>query len=497
MSFMGRGLGPPAPVGVQGAKPSGLFGPGSSLWLLRHDLRLAGRDLRSAGGRKRRALGIILVTSLVLLHLIGFTTAPMLARLHDEHRTELLLTGSFALAGVFTLFLSKAISEATDALFQRGDLDLLLSSPIPMRRVLTTRLAAIAVTAAFLPIVLVVPVLNGMVLRGRFEWAGGYAVLASLSLAAAAAGAAVTFGLLASVGPRWTRIAARALATVFGAFSFFATQARVVVPAGIRARVWEALVPTDSATAVGPQWWPARAVLGDALPIFALAVLALAAVVLVSWALGQAYGSGVMSNLAVPRAANAAGVQRRFGGSLFSVLVRKEWRLLVRHPGLGAQVFYQFVFLVPGAVALMNLGETGWHSAAGVVFLTAMMTGRITKILVAGPFEADQAAALAVTSPVAPGPVFRAKVLVTSLVLAVVGGLPVVAIGLKMPAAFPAACIASAAAASTRMWLAVSRPKQLRRAGMQGRLQPSTDGLLGVMIDIGWGVLGAVLTLFL
>jgi hypothetical protein len=124
-----------------------------------------------------------------------------------------------------------------------------------------------------------------------------------------------------------------------------------------------------------------------------------------------------------------------------------------------------------------------------------MMTGRITKILVAGPFEADQAAALAVTSPVAAGLVVRAKIVVTVLALAVVGGLPVVAIGLKLAPAFPATCVASALAAATRMWLAISRPKQLRRAGLQGRLPASTDGLLGVMIDIGWGTVGALLTL--
>jgi hypothetical protein len=289
-------------------------------------------------------------------------------------------------------------------------------------------------------------------------------------------------------------VAARALATLFGAMSFFATQAHVVVPEGIRSKIWHALLPADGA-ADGPQWWPARAAFGDPFPMLALAAIALASVLGVSAALGQAYGSGVMSNLAVPRAAQGAGVQRRFGGGLFAVLVRKEWRLLVRHPGLGAQVFYQFVFLVPGAVALMNLGDAGRHAAGGVVFLTAMMTGRITKILVAGPFEADQAAALAVTSPVAARLVFRAKALVTVAALAVVGGLPVVAIGLKMPGALPAACLACAAAASTRMALALSRPKQLRRAGLQGRLQPSTDGLLGVIIDIGWGVFGAVLTI--
>src|SRR5271168_3974436 len=210
MSLYIGGLGPQAPAGSRGRAP-GLLTPGSVLWLLGHDLRLAGRGLRSGGGRKARVVGIVLLTTMVLLHLIGFAAAPALARLHDSYRSEALLTGSIALAGAFTLFLSKAISEATEALFQRGDLDLLLSSPMPMQRVLTTRLLAIAVIAGFLPILLVVPLVNGMMLRGQFAWIGAYPVLASLSLGAAAAGSAMTFGLLQVVGARWTRLFARAL----------------------------------------------------------------------------------------------------------------------------------------------------------------------------------------------------------------------------------------------------------------------------------------------
>jgi ABC-2 type transport system permease protein len=474
----------------------GLLAPGSTIWLLRHDLRLAGRDLRSAGGRQRRTVGIILLSTIVLLHLVGFAAAPALARLHDTYRTEALLTASFALAGMFTLFLSKSISEATDALFQRGDLDLLMSSPLPVRRVLTTRLLAIAVIAGFLPLLLLLPLVDGMLLRGEFAWIGAYPVLLSLCLLAASIGSGITFGLLRWVGPRWTRLAARALATLFGAMSFFATQARVVVPEDARMRVWQALIPPPGTIPTGPQWWPARAALGDLLPILALCVVGASGVMFVSAALGQAYGTGVLSNLALSRAARPAGPERRFAAGVFAALVRKEWRLLARHPGLGAQVFYQFVFLVPGAVALMNTDNAGWHSPAGVVFLTAMMTGRITKILLAGPFESDQAEALAVTAPVPPRLVWRAKMLVTLAALAVVGGLPVLAIGWRLPAAFPPACAASAAAAATRIWLAIGRPRQLRRGGLRGRLPASTDGLLGVMIDIGWGTFGAVLTLF-
>jgi ABC-2 type transport system permease protein len=463
------------------------------LWLIRHDLRLAGRDLRAASRRQRRTVGAVLLAVVVLLHPLGFAMAPMLARLHDADRARALLVGSFALTGAFALFLSKAISEATDALFQRGDLDLLLSSPLPMRRVLTSRLLAIAVNAGFLPLLLVVPLVNGMVLRGEFAWIGVYPVLASLSLVAAAAGAGITFGLLATIGPRWTRLAARALATLFGALSFFATQARLVVPDGPRARLWDALLP--GAAPAGPQWWPARAAMGDPWPVLALAAIAVAAVAAVSAALGQAYGAGVMRNLAVPRRPRAAGVARRFADAPFAALLRKEARLLLRHPGLGAQLFYQFIFLVPGALALMNIGDAARPATAGVVFLTAMMTGRITRVVVAGPFEADQAAALALGSPTARGLVLRAKLVVTVAALAVVGGLPIVAIGLKLAPAFPAALIAGTAAAATRMWLAIGQPAQARPRALRQRVQASTDGLLGAMLDIGWGGCGALLTL--
>jgi ABC-2 type transport system permease protein len=418
--------------------------------------------------------------------------------LHDTARADLLLTGSIAMGGAFTLFLSKAISESVEALYQRGDLDLLLSSPIPMRRVLTTRLLAIAVIAGFLPILLIVPLVNGMVLHGEFAWAGAYPVLASLALTASAAGAGMTFGLLAWVGPRWTRFAARAMATLFGALSFLTTQAKFLVPDHARIAAWHALRPDQ--VAHGLQWWPARAVLGEKMPMLALAVLGIGAMLLASAALGQVYGAGVMNTLAVARAPGGAAIGRRFRGGVFAALLAKEWRLLLRHPGLGAQVFYQFVFLVPGAIALMRMGAQTPGSGGmpgGVVFLTALMTGRIAKILVAGPYEADHAAGLAATSPVDMRLVARAKLAVSLVALGVVGGLPLVAIATRLPHAFAAACLACSGAAATRLWFAARGKKTLKKAGMRGRLSFTSDGLLGAMMDIGWGVGGAVLCLFI
>ena len=455
--------------------------------------------MRAAGKGRSFTVAAILGTTVVLLHLIGFLAAPLLAHLHETARGDLLLTGSIAMGGAFTLFLSKAISESIDALYQRGDLDLLLSSPIPMRRVLTTRLLAIAVIAGFLPILLIVPLVDGMVLRGQFAWAGTYPVLASLALTASAAGAGITFGLLAWVGPRWTRFAARAMATLFGALSFLSTQAKFLVPDHARMAAWHALRPDQ--VPHGLQWWPARAVLGEAMPMAVLGVMGVGAVVLASAALGQVYGAGVLNGGARVVRARGGDLAGRFGGGAFAAVLAKEWRLLARHPGLAAQVFYQFVFLVPGAIALMRMGSAVSHapggSPAGVVFLTALMTGRIAKILVAGPYEGDHAAGLAATSPVDARVIARAKLAVSVGALAVIGGLPLVAIGIGLPHALPAACLACGGAASTRLWLAASGRKVLKKAGMRGRLTMTSDGLLGVMIDLGWGIGGAVLSMLI
>ena len=207
---------------------------------------------------------------------------------------------------------------------------------------------------------------------------------------------------------------ARALATLFGAASFLFTQVRFLVPDATRAAIWQAMAPTAAGGGPpgryggrrGPCWArPADA--GAGRP-------------------RRGRGDGgqrrTRPGLCQRRAGAsgggarhaAGGVAGRFGGGPFTALLRKEALLLLRHPGLAAQLFYQFVFLVPGVIALMRRGRAGGiQTPAGVVFLTAMMTGRIARIIAVGPFEADQAEALAATAPVASRRVVSAKLLVT------------------------------------------------------------------------------------
>ncbi len=481
-----------------------IAGPGSTLWLIGHDLRLTARDMRATGAGRRTAFVTVLGSVIVILHVMGFLAAPVLARLNHgcgaaaaPHAScgDALLTFTVILSGAFTLFVSKAITEATDSLHQRADLDLLLTSPLPPGRVLMTRLFAIAVIAGFLPIIVILPLVDGMVLRGRFAWVGFYPVLLALALTAASFGAALTYGLLAWVGPRWTRLLARALATAFGAAAFLFTQARMLVPEQTRRHVWTALAPGPADQGWEVQWWPARAALGSPVPIAFLLLVAAAAVLATSHLLGRAHGSGVIGTGPVAAHGSAATGQLRFRAGQRLALLEKECRLLRRHPGVMAQTFYQFVFLVPGVIALSRLGDGKQAGAGGVVFLTTLMAGRISRVLSVPPFEADQAAELAAGSPVAKTAVLRTKLAVASLALLVVTGLPLAGILWRLPYAFPAAAIGTFGTCATRLWLAATGKQKKARRGLKSRLGLTNDGLLGALIDVAWGVAGVVLLL--
>src|SRR5262249_59028789 len=83
-----------------------------------------------------------------------------------------------ALAVIFTLMLSQTLAAAVDALYERNDLDLLFSSPLKPRRVMTVRFLGVA-TSVFMTFAYF---LGGPLLAiaglGSPQWLGGLGVLA-------------------------------------------------------------------------------------------------------------------------------------------------------------------------------------------------------------------------------------------------------------------------------------------------------------------------------
>jgi ABC-2 type transport system permease protein len=199
-----------------------LLSPGGFLWLLVHEVRVTFR-----GGVRSNRIGFA-ITAVFITVLTVFAGVPLAVALHHY---KLLLTPIVILSidtavfVVFTLLLSQTLSSATLALYERGDLDLVLSSPVSARRVLAVRALVIATS----PLAIFLSLLGPMVIPSAFfghpQWLAAVGVLASLSLAASSVGLFLAMALFSLIGPRRTRTLGQLLAAFIGAALFWGDRA--------------------------------------------------------------------------------------------------------------------------------------------------------------------------------------------------------------------------------------------------------------------------------
>ncbi len=201
--------------------------PGSVPWLMRHELRLALRASAKVGWRLLVTLGIIVVGLAVLA---GAPLAAVLAHRHLAASPMAALVTDLILTVFFSLMLSQTLSTTVQAFYQRGDLDLLLSSPLPTRRVLFVRCAGIALVAVALYLLIVTPLLAPVVVRGQWPLLAIYPLLLSMALAATGIGLLLALTLFAILGPRRTRTIGQLLAACVGAFIVLAAQVPQFLP---------------------------------------------------------------------------------------------------------------------------------------------------------------------------------------------------------------------------------------------------------------------------
>ena len=129
--------------------------PGSTPWLVRHEVRLA---WRAVGGKKaNKAIAFLAVLSLGL-HVGAW------ALLRGSSGEAWPPAAAWLLGGAawvcILLMLAQAIAASVAALFDRGDLDLLLSSPLPTRTVFLARGLGIAANLPVLYLFLLGPLAN-------------------------------------------------------------------------------------------------------------------------------------------------------------------------------------------------------------------------------------------------------------------------------------------------------------------------------------------------
>jgi ABC-2 type transport system permease protein len=242
--------------------------PGSTLWLLLHELQLNLRGVTAARGAKVRliVLGAILTIGTFAG---GVPLALMLRRFPIEPNGFLDLSFDLAVVMIFTLILSQTLSATVLTFFERGDLELLLSSPMPPRRALAVKAVGVAMTPFLWFALFLTPVAAPMALLGQPRWLADYLVLASISLLASAAGVSLAMALFRLIGARRTRSVGQLLAALIGAVFFLVSQARTFMPDGGHAAIGRMarLIQSGAFDPGAPLSWPARAVMGEPIPL--------------------------------------------------------------------------------------------------------------------------------------------------------------------------------------------------------------------------------------
>ncbi|WP_245593273.1 hypothetical protein [Deinococcus frigens] len=360
--------------------------------------------------------GLYIALAVLILAVLGgyfalrsvLADLPLSAPLPDVALGPVLLAQAFLL----TLMLSAAVRAALTALFTRGDLDLLLHSPLLPRVVLASRALGVALSAALPAGLLVVPLTLALLVLG--VWRGGLGLplwWLCASLLASSAGLWLTLGLVRALGVRRTRTVSAVLGALFGAGIFLASQWANF--SGGRGRgqqsnaVLEALASFAPGRASWPDreawlWLPARAVWLEPLPALLLVLLSTAVFAVSVLALTRQFTHGAQEIAAPegwarqPRTRSGglpAGKLHFASGSRATLL--KEWRLIGRDPELLSRTLLQLVYLLPLLFSVSRGGGLRAAGGTGVILLTASLTAALAHLTL----NAEDAPDLLISAP--------------------------------------------------------------------------------------------------
>jgi len=450
-----------------------VIGPGSTLWLLGWEIRMAWRGLIGARRGKTRMV-LFAVLGVVALGL-GFLVAIPLRGVEMPVNTLSVVISDVVLVFVFTLMLSQTLAMATDALYTRGDLDLLFSSPLSPRKTLTVRFLALAASAFAAFALLVTPFLLPVAIVGHLAWLSLLLVLGALALAASATGLAVAVGLFALIGPRRTRTVAQVLAAIIGAAAFLGSQIRNILGgSGMNSAGQQVEAFASNATFHYPPIaaWPLRAALGEPVPLAVFAGFGIGLFWLVSAWLSRRFAADAASaqGVDVGVARTSSRPPGPFANGAFAATFQKEVRLLRRDIALISQVLLRVLYLLPASFLLLR--EAGSHQSLALPGGAALLTfiaGQVASSLTWITVSAEDAPELLAASP-APATQLRAAKLAAGLaplVVLLIG--PLIALTMMAPVTGLAATLGVAASAGAAGMINVWHPIPGKRSEFRRR----------------------------
>lgn len=378
--------------------------PGSAAWLLVHECRLAYYDMgdNKPGRKAARGMSAFGMWFIGLIYLSAHFGVWLLMRkmpaLQDALPAPLLMGAGIAMLVIFSFMLSLGLTRSVQALFERGDLDLLLSSPLSSKTIFKVRLAGIIFAVGIWFFALLTPVANTGVILGQWRWLGIYPALLAMSVLAAALSMLLTLSLVKSLGVRRTKTVAQILGALTGAGMFIMTQLFGNLGKEMREGVLKHILPwfqpggiLDGDSLV---WIPARAFFGSPGAIVGFLLFS----TLIYWLTAQSthrfFITGVQQAVgqvrkAVPQGQGKARHAVHFGRSLRSTIILKEWRLIARDPNLISQVLLQLLYIAPLFFLIFKSKALLPGAASGLVYLAASLAGSLIWIIIAAEDAPD------------------------------------------------------------------------------------------------------------
>lgn len=363
--------------------------PGSTWWLLRHEVQMVFYNWRTPRGNGKLKAPWFTLLMLAVLQLGLHWGSWHLARAVSAHAIPATMLSMLLAALVVTgatLMLSAALRGSVDALFERGDLDLLLASPLPASTIFFTRLLGIVVSVSAMFLFFVAPLAHMALLAGQPAWLAIYVAVFAMAFIIASTAMLLTLGLVRLIGARRTRVVAQVLSAFSGALIFLASQA-----GNVRSSLGPGLMRW-----LGGLWTPAleAALLWLLQPATWLVLLGLG---LALFRLTTRYTRGFFIH-GVQQAASAGRVVRaprgglrfHFGRSLGWSVMLKEWRLMARDVQLLSQVLLRLLYLLPLCLVIFTqTRQLSYATGAALVFLSTSLTGSLSWVIMAAEDHPD------------------------------------------------------------------------------------------------------------
>jgi ABC-2 type transport system permease protein len=452
---------------------------------MQHEFRLYWR-----GYSKDVATKISVLLLVIFLHLVAIPVA--LAARHapplPQRTAALALTVGAAL--VLILMISRGLISAVQALYARGDMDLLLSSPLAPRTIIAVRATFIAASVTLEFAVLIWPFADVFVLFGQLAWAKAYALLPALGLLATTISLLLALGLFYVFGARRTRMIAQVTSALIAVgFMLLLQLPNMMRPAARgHSAVVSAVIETpglrDSTLLA-----PAAAVMGSALFTLALAAASAGLFAATVGRLGGAFirASTAAASISVGRRTRQSSSALRFHHRPRLIFILKELRLIARDPWLLTQLFQQGIYVLPMGVVLWRQGGAGLPLAWGLVILLA---GVMASALAWLTVSAEDVPELMAAAPTSADEIVRVKLEAALLPILPLILLPVIVLWRSHGWFGFSVAICSLGSALTCALLNVSRysPSKRRDFRMRNKGNPGR-GIAELLVIAGWAAI--------